>query len=79
MGKAKKAIQNILAATKRYEAVRIRVMTDLGLTQFELETIIKELEARIRSLRQGRGGSGGRGGGRGSGRGAGGPGGPGGG
>jgi len=51
--------------------VRIRVMTDLGLTQFELETIIKELEARIRSLRQGRGGSGGRG--------AGGPGGPGGG
>lgn len=76
LGKAKKAIQNILAATKRYEAVRIRVMTDLGLTQFELETIIKELEARIRSLRQGRGGSGG---GRGSGRGAGGPGGPGGG
>ncbi len=75
LGKAKKTIERMLAATKRHEAVKIRLMTDLGLRQFDLETIIEQLKIQIASLRQGRGrggGGGGRGGGSGGGPGGGG-------
>lgn len=82
LGKAKRSIERILAATKRYEAVKIRVQMELGLSQFDLETIIAQLEVQIRNLRQGQGrgsGGGGRGGsGGGGGSGRRGPGGPGG-
>jgi hypothetical protein len=80
LGKAKRAVERILAATKRYKAVEIRVMMELGLTQFDLETIIEQLEIQIRRLRQGQGAGGGGRGGSGGGGGAGrrGPGGPGG-
>jgi uncharacterized membrane protein YgcG len=79
LGKAKRSIERILAATKRYRAVEIRVMMELGVSQFDLETIIENLEIQIRRLRQG-GSAGGGGGGRGGGGGGNrrGPGGPGG-
>ena len=67
LGRAKIDVEKIIRAIDRYEAVKIRLQTELGLRRFDLVTIVEQLREQIRSLRQqqrgGRGGGGvGRGG-----------------
>ncbi len=60
LGRAKLDVEKIIRAIDRYEAVKIRLQTELGLRRFDLVTIVEQLREQIRSLRQQqRGGRGG--------------------
>ncbi|MCH8823188.1 MAG: hypothetical protein IH984_06725 [Planctomycetes bacterium] len=67
LGRAKRDIENILKAMNRYQAVEIRLGVELGLSKFNLTTILELLKEQIQALRRGQRGGGGGGGRRGGG------------
>ncbi|MEM7228268.1 MAG: hypothetical protein AAF432_05555 [Planctomycetota bacterium] len=70
LGRAKRDLEEILSAMRRYPAVEIRMQMEYGMSALQLELEIDRLKQRIRDLRSGnRGGAGGSGlgGGRGGG------------
>lgn len=62
LGRAKRDLEQIISAMKRYKAVEVRWQTDMGTTIFELEILVEQLKEQIRALKQGSGGYGGGGG-----------------
>jgi len=65
LGRAKRDLEQIIRAMKRFKAVEIRWRSDMGKNKFALEIEVEQMRERIRSLKGRRrgGGRGGRGGG----------------
>ena len=62
LGRAKSDLKRVLAAMKRYDAVRVRLEQE-GLSTLALTVLVERIKERIRALRRGERGSGGTGGG----------------
>lgn len=60
LGRAKSIAQQIVSAMNRYPAIELRFQMEFGVRKFDLETLIEQLNERIRALRsRGRNGGGG--------------------
>jgi len=64
LGRARRDLERILSAMKRYPAIELRAQRDLGMNMLQIELEIERIKERIRQMNdRGRGGFGGRGGG----------------